>query len=63
MIDLNALQEDLRKVAIALIIAALASYLLKHTNTLDTIGTACIGFVIWFAGLYRSPKEREKRNV
>ena len=63
-INFEALQEDLRKIALALLIAALAAVLLKTDNTdhWHAIITAMIGIILWFIGLIDFQKKGEQHD-
>jgi len=59
--DIEALQEDLRKLALALLIAALASALLKpeESNLWHVALTVAMAMILWGIGLM---KTNEKEN-
>ena len=60
-INTEALQEDLRKIALALIIAALAAALLKpeESNIWHVGLTVAMGMVVWALGLIEFKKDEK----
>ncbi|RME55881.1 hypothetical protein D6779_11670 [Candidatus Parcubacteria bacterium] len=64
MLDIEALQEDLRKLALALLIAALASALLKpeESDIWHIALTVAMGMVLWGLGLIRTNKRNKNAS-
>jgi len=58
-IDIKSLQEDLRKIAIALFVAGFVGIVLKKADILLSIYIVFIGLFIWFLGLYRNLKGKK----
>ncbi len=64
-LDIEALQEDLRKLALALLVAALASALLKpeESNIWHVAFTVAMGMLLWGLGLLKTNKEKDNKDA
>jgi len=64
-LDIESLQEDFRKLALALLIAALASALLKpeESNIWHVVFTVAMGMLLWVLGLMKTNEKKEDNDA
>jgi hypothetical protein len=55
----KSVQEDVRKVALALVIAILVSVIINDKNLIDYVYVIIIALVLWFAGIIKPSSDDE----